>query len=122
MEEKHDDEPLHSRSTVQFQMPHFVLGGTPHLAHGGGAEALPGMYGQGPQAWTDYDKYWCTHPRLSVSFFLTEVAGMTRAISQLPQKTLRLRRPWERLPRRVLLRQAVPIWLLARSNSTPRQL
>lgn len=49
-------------STLQFQMPHFVLGGTPNLAHGGGAEVLPGMYGQGTQPWSEYDKYWCAPP------------------------------------------------------------
>jgi hypothetical protein len=62
------DEPLALRSvsSVQFQMPHFVLGGTPSLARGGGAEVLPGMYGQGPQAWSEYDKYWCVRRAPSV--------------------------------------------------------
>jgi hypothetical protein len=46
---------------LQFQIPNFVLGGTPNVAHGGGAEVLPGMYGQGPQVWSEYDKYWCSH-------------------------------------------------------------
>ena len=69
MDTNHDDHSLLYRSSVQFQMPHFVLGGTPHLAHGGGAEALPGMYRQGPHGWTDYDKYWCRHLHLSYISF-----------------------------------------------------
>ena len=49
---------------LQFQMPLF-MGSTPSLAHGGGAEVLPGMYSA--HAWCDSDKYWSVAPRPSSS-------------------------------------------------------
>ena len=38
---------------VQFQVPHFILGGPPNVAPGGGAEVMPGMFAssQGTANW-----------------------------------------------------------------------